>query len=294
MVERSFDGPARVSGSAGTGKTVVALHRAVRLARADPARRILLATFSEPLARELASKVKVLAPEASGIVPRITVSDWANVADELFQLSTGRRPRIAGAEALAELIATAAAEADVRGFSDRFLLSEWTNVVDAWGIDGLEAYAQVPRLGRRSPLGPKQRERLWSVFDRVRSALSARGLFTRSSVYRQVAADYRVRTDKPFGAIIVDEAQDLGPAELVFLSAITPGHADALFFAGDLGGVVCGRGRNPTLSRVADPEPKKGRTRNGIERHRIGRCEAEGVVKAFSLDKLLQHVEPNF
>lgn len=235
MVERSFDGPARVSGSAGTGKTVVALHRAVRLARADPARRILLGTFSEPLARELASKVKVLAPEASGIVPRITVSDWANAADELFQLSTGRRPRIAGAEALAELIATAAAEADVRGFSDRFLLSEWTNVVDAWGIDGLEAYAQVPRLGRRSPLGPKQRERLWSVFDRVRSALSARGLFTRSSVYRQVAADYRVRTDKPFGAIIVDEAQDLGPAELVFLSAITPGHADALFFAGDLG-----------------------------------------------------------
>lgn len=235
MVERSFDGPARVSGSAGTGKTVVALHRAVRLARADPARRILLATFSEPLARELASKVKVLAPEAGGIVPRITVSDWANVADELFQLSTGRRPRIVGAEALVELIANAAAEADVRGFSDRFLLSEWTNVVDAWGIDGLETYTQVPRLGRRSPLGPKQRERLWSVFDRVRSALSARGLFTRSSVYRQVAADYRLRTDKPFGAIIVDEAQDLGPAELVFLSAITPGHADALFFAGDLG-----------------------------------------------------------
>ncbi|MBX9858541.1 MAG: UvrD-helicase domain-containing protein [Sphingomonas sp.] len=235
MVERSFDGPARVSGSAGTGKTVVALHRAVRLARTDPARRILLATFSEPLARELVSKVKVLAPEAGGIVPRITVSDWANVADELFQLSTGRRPRIVGADALAEIIANAAAEADVRGFSDRFLLSEWTNVVDAWGIDGLEAYAQVPRLGRRSPLGPKQRERLWSVFDRVRFALSSRGLFTRAAVYRQVAADYRVRTDKPFGAIIVDEAQDLGPAELVCLSAITPGHADALFFAGDLG-----------------------------------------------------------
>jgi superfamily I DNA/RNA helicase len=60
-------------------------------------------------------------------------------------------------------------------------------------------------------------------------------LFTRAAIYRQVAADYRLRTEKPFGAIIVDEAQDLGPAELVFLSAITPGHADALFFAGDLG-----------------------------------------------------------
>lgn len=235
MVERSFDGPARVSGSAGTGKTVVALHRAVRLARADPARQILLATFSEPLARELTSKVKVLAPETGGIVPRITVSDWASVADELYQLSTGRRPRIVGTEALASLIAGAAREAEVRGFSDRFLLSEWTNVVDAWGIDGLEAYAQVPRLGRRSPLGPKQRERLWSVFGRVASALAAQGLFTRARVYRQVAKDYRLRADKPFDAIIIDEAQDLGPAELVFLSAITPDHADALFFAGDLG-----------------------------------------------------------
>ena len=235
MVERSFDGPARVSGSAGTGKTVVALHRAVRLARADPARQILLATFSEPLARELTSKVKVLAPETGGIVPRITVSDWASVADELYQLSTGRRPRIVGTEALASLIAGAAREAEVRGFSDRFLLSEWTNVVDAWGIDGLEAYAQVPRLGRRSPLGPKQRERLWSVFGRVASALAAQGLFTRARVYRQVAKDYRLRADKPFDAIIIDEAQDLGPAELAFLSAITPDHADALFFAGDLG-----------------------------------------------------------
>lgn len=235
MVERSFDGPARVSGSAGTGKTVVALHRAVRLARVDPARRILLATFSEPLARELASKVKVLAPETGGIVPRITVSDWASVADELFQLSTGRRPRIVGTEALAALISNSAKKAEVRGFSDRFLLSEWANVVDAWGIEGLEAYAQVPRLGRRSPLGPKQRERLWSVFGRVASALAAQDLFTRAGIYRRVAAVYSARTDKPFGAIIIDEAQDLGPAELVFLSAITPDHADALFFAGDLG-----------------------------------------------------------
>ena len=207
----------------------------MRLARTDPTRRILLATFSAPLARELATKVKVLAPETSGIVPRITVSDWAGVADELFQLSTGRRPRIVGIEALASLISNSAAEAEVRGFSDRFLLSEWTNVVDAWGIDGLEAYAQVPRLGRRSPLGPKQRERLWFVFGRVASALESQGLFTRAGVYRRVAADYSARTDKPFGAIIIDEAQDLGPAELIFLSAITPDHADALFFAGDLG-----------------------------------------------------------
>jgi hypothetical protein len=167
VVERQFAGAARVSGSAGTGKTVVALHRAVALARKNPRARVLLTTFSEPLARSLAAKLTVLAPETGGIVPRITVSDWHGAADELFQLIHGRRPRIVAGDALRTVIAKAAEAAGVRGFTSRFLLSEWTNVVDAWGIDGPEHYARVPRLGRRSPLGPRQRERLWSVFGPV-------------------------------------------------------------------------------------------------------------------------------
>jgi superfamily I DNA/RNA helicase len=83
-----------VSGSAGTGKTVVALHRAVELARTNPHARLLLTTFSAPLARLLAAKPRVLALETGGIVPRITVSDWHGAADELFQLIHGRRARI--------------------------------------------------------------------------------------------------------------------------------------------------------------------------------------------------------
>jgi hypothetical protein len=69
LVERSFSGPARVAGSAGTRKTIVAIHRAVRLARENPNAKVLLATFSEPLAAELAKRVLVLAPETGGIVP---------------------------------------------------------------------------------------------------------------------------------------------------------------------------------------------------------------------------------
>jgi hypothetical protein len=53
VVERRFGGPARVAGSAGTGKTVVALHRAVALARKNPQGRLLLTTFSEPLPNRL-------------------------------------------------------------------------------------------------------------------------------------------------------------------------------------------------------------------------------------------------
>jgi len=235
VVERHFAGPARVTGSAGTGKTVVALHRAVALARNSPQARVLLTTFSEPLARSLAAKLAVLAPETGGIVPRLTVADWYGAADELFQLVRGRRPRIVATDTLRTLLADTAVGAGVKGFTTRFLISEWTNVVDVWGIDGLESYAAVPRLGRRSPLGPRQRERLWSVFEPVAAALREKDLFTRPQVCRAVAAHYYGRQEKPFDHIVVDEAQDLGPAELALLAAIAPPAEDALFFAGDIG-----------------------------------------------------------
>jgi hypothetical protein len=132
----------------------------------------------------------VLAPNTGGIAPRITVSDWHGVADELFQLIHGRRPRIVAPDILRTMIAKSEEAAGVRGFTQRFLLSEWTNVVDAWGIDGPERYASVPRLGRRSPLGPRQRERLWSVFGPVAAGLREQGIFTRCGVCRAVAAHY--------------------------------------------------------------------------------------------------------
>jgi superfamily I DNA/RNA helicase len=133
------------------------------------------------------------------------------------------------------MITEAAKAADVKGFTPRFLLSEWANVVDAWGIDGLEGYATVPRLGRRSPLGPKQRERLWSVFEPVSANLREQGLFTRAGVYRYLATHYALTSIKPFDHVVVDEAQDLGPAELSFLSAVKADGDDGIFLAGDIG-----------------------------------------------------------
>ena len=95
LVSRSFSGPARVAGSAGTGKTIVAIHRAVQLARDNPSARILLASFSQPLADAMAKKLLVLAPETGGIVPRITTASFQGIAEQMFQLEYGVRPRIA-------------------------------------------------------------------------------------------------------------------------------------------------------------------------------------------------------
>ncbi|MEJ5141577.1 UvrD-helicase domain-containing protein [Gluconobacter albidus] len=235
LVERSFSGPARVAGSAGTGKTIVAIHRAVRLARETPSAKVLLASFSEPLAAELAKKVLVLAPETSGVVPRITTASFQGIAEQMFQLEHGVRPRIASDVVLRERLRAAAASIDLKGFSERFLLSEWTNVIDAWGLTSLDAYSTVQRMGRKSRLGPNQRARLWPVFQVVRDALAAERYTTWANVFNGLADALAKSKNKPFDHVVIDEAQDLAPAELRFFAALAPAKPDGLFLSGDIG-----------------------------------------------------------
>ncbi len=235
VVDRSYAGPARSSGSAGTGKTVVALHRAARFARAGSECRILLTTFSQPLASALSRKLAILFGPDAAALRRVTVEPYRTVADELYQLAFGRRAMVASDEQVADALTKAANGIGARGFTPRFLLSEWRHVVDAWQIADVAAYARVPRLGRKNRMSAGQRERLWPVFEAVRASLTKRGLATWPQIYGQVAAHYAGRPEKPFSHVVVDEAQDLGVAELRFVAAIAPAHPDALFFAGDLG-----------------------------------------------------------
>ena len=188
MVERTYNGPARALGSAGTGKTVVALHRAARLAGSEG--KGLLTTFSQPLANALSRKLGVLLGMDSPALRRVTVAPYRTVADELYQLAFGRRAVVASDEQVADAVAKAAEAVGVRGFTTRFLLSEWRHVVDAWQIADVEAYAKVPRLGRKSRMSAGQRERLWPVFAAVRASLAKRGLATWPDVYGRAAAHY--------------------------------------------------------------------------------------------------------
>lgn len=235
VVEQSFNGPARVSGSAGTGKTVVALHRAANILRQHPQTRLLLTTFSLPLANALEGKLRILTGEDNSIVPRVTVLPFRGVAQELFTLAFGHHPRAATEEQIRGALKTAAGEVSMTSFPLRFLASEWLNVVDAWQLQTLDDYQEVPRLGRKNRLGTRQREKLWPVFVKARQLIEAQGFLTWPSIFAEVTAYFSQRADKPFTHTVVDEAQDLGVPELRMLAAITPVGPDTLFFAGDLG-----------------------------------------------------------
>ena len=234
LVERRYAGPARISGSAGTGKTVVALHRAAHLARGNPDARVLLTTFSDTLANALRIKLGRLIGNEPRVAERVEVYALGAVARRLHERMLGRA-EIASPEVIRQIVSDAVSQSADQRFSLSFLVSEWQEVVDAWQLDSWEAYRDVPRLGRRTRLPENRRAVLWAIFEQVRAALNARGLLTDADVYSRVAAHLAADRRPPYDFVVVDEAQDVSVPQLRLLAALGGGRPDGLFFAGDLG-----------------------------------------------------------
>lgn len=234
LVERSYSGPARVAGSAGTGKTVVALHRAAYLADNHRDARVLLTTFSDPLARSLESKLRLLLARKPGVFERVEVISISEVARRLYTKRIAA-VNLADEAKIRKLLESAASRQKDCSFSSNFLWGEWNEVVDAWQLSTWEEYRDVQRLGRKTRLPAKKREALWAIFSEVRSELVSKGLLTPPMMFAEVGEQVSRQGRYPYEFAIVDEAQDMGVPELKFLAAIGANRKDGLFFAGDLG-----------------------------------------------------------
>jgi len=234
IAERYFNGPARVAGSAGTGKTVVALHRAVELAKRYPEAAILVTTFSIALARMLRVKMRRLVGEDGALGERIKVRSIDEFALELYEQAVGR-VRVATPAMVQRLVEQAASEVEGHRFATAFLVSEWTDVVNAWQISSWEAYRDVQRLGRKTRLGEKQRQTLWAIFEKVNDRLIEGGLVTMPGIYAELTRLLVAGEVEAPEHVVVDESQDVSVPQLRFLAALAGDQPDGLFFAGDLG-----------------------------------------------------------
>ena len=225
-VERDFNGPARVIGSAGTGKTVVAIHRAARLAK-EPGARVLLTTFNRKLAESLATKLPQVASEE--VLANITVEALPVLIARLHREAFGD-VEIVDEATLRLFLEDAARERDLSIDPD-FLFDEWSLVVNAWDVRTKEQYRDLPRLGRKVRMAASRRDVLWNVFCAVRDRLALEQLTTEA----QLAHDLAAAGGVPFDYVLIDEAQDVSVAELKLLGGSLGDKPNGLFFAGDIG-----------------------------------------------------------
>ena len=235
IVERDYRGPARVSGSAGTGKTVVALHRAIVLAKKNPYANVLVTTISEALAHLIEVKLNRLVSPDSDLGRRILVRSISDIARELWQPHFPDRKIALGDEVSAALM-EATYRLDESGFTKSFVRDEWDEIIDARQIRNWEDYRIASRSGRKRRLSELQRQRLWKVFAEARAILEKARLCTWAEAFYSIAEMINEGScQNPFDFAVVDEAQDIGIPQLRFLASVGGARPDGLFFTGDLG-----------------------------------------------------------
>lgn len=152
----------------------------MHLARSDLDVRVLLTTFSEPLAAALRDKLFRLVHNKPQLAARINVAALDILSERFYRARIGE-PKLADQDVLVALL-TEAASAETTGDNLRFLLGEWADLVDAWQLADWPAYRDVRRLGRRTTLPERRREALWRVFEAARVGLAERGLMTRAAL----------------------------------------------------------------------------------------------------------------
>jgi superfamily I DNA/RNA helicase len=230
-VKRDLKGAIRVGGGAGTGKTVVAAHRTAWLAQSYPNERILLTTFTGVLADNLKQRVEQIIGPLHGT--GIEVINLHALAMRLFKQRLNRTETVVDTEAQNALLEQAIREVN-SPYNLAFVRPEWETIIDPWQVRDLETYLQIDRVGRKMPLQRTQREELWQVFDRMWRLLEEQHRTTFSTVCYAVAEYLNQHPEARYRCVVVDEAQDFGPAELTLVRALAPTDLEnALFLCAD-------------------------------------------------------------
>ena len=238
-------GPMRVTGGAGTGKTVVALHRAAFLVRevfTKPDDRVLFTTFTVNLAHDVRRQLeKLLEPKDLARVGVKNLDGWASD----YLRGRGEALRLVTDEAAMEAWTRVLDVYAVDGFTPEFCRTEWRDVIQAQDLTDEEAYVRSVRLHRGLPLGRRERRLLWPLFQAYRQELSAAGVVEHVEVLRR--ARKRLEAETPtetprYRAVVVDETQDLSLESLRLVRSIAgPEHPDDLFLVGDAHQRIYGR-----------------------------------------------------
>lgn len=231
-------GPVRVLGGAGTGKTVLAMHRAKWLAenRTGDGQKVLFTTFTRNLAADIEQNLKTLCGAAT--LDKLEVKNldaWVSNfmrANKLEHRIVYDRKQEGALQAWQAALAVRDTKLDL---PDDFYEQELEHVILAQGITTQDEYRTARRTGRGVVLSRSKRDAVWPVFEEYRGQLASRRLKEVEDAYREVASLILsdAKHQSRYSAIVIDETQDFGPQALQLLRAMVGSAPNDLFFVGD-------------------------------------------------------------
>ncbi len=240
-----WNGPFRVTGGAGTGKTVTAIHRARFLAKqlestgADAKLKVLFTTFTRNLAQTIEGQLIQLA--GPSITDRVHVVNLDTLARAVVAATDSGRKFVNSSKVTPEYqleqLWRTAAQSSKGSWDPGFLNDEWSEVVLGNGIVDEAEYLRVARSGRSQRLTRPQRGDVWLAIEQFQLLMRAQGLTTFKELASRAAtvleADASLRDQFGYRHAVIDEAQDLHPAHWKLLRALVPTGTDDLFIVGD-------------------------------------------------------------
>lgn len=234
IVNRDYSGPARVLGGAGTGKTVVAMHRAKRLAgELDQGKKVLFTTFTRNLADDIKENLRKIASVDQ--MRQIEVVNLDSLVSS-FLREQGYEYKVCFSDELDKVWDDAiAAAGGTLDYTKNFYIDEWVKVVQAQEAYSKEKYIKASRIGRGLRLDRIKRTKVWGVFDEYMRICDERKL--RDSEYAMY--ECRIILEKQYTSgryenIIVDEGQDLSPSAYRLIRSLAgEPHKNDIFIVGD-------------------------------------------------------------
>jgi len=295
LVEWETKGPVSYNGAAGTGKTVVLLHRAAHLAGklADPKDRVLVTTFTTNLVATLRAQLQRLDP---GAAERIDFTNLHALARNIC-IRAGWKGRIAEPDDIEQIWDEAlnGNDQEDRVFTGDELRREYELIIDANGIDGEDAYLTTVRTGRPR-ISRKQRRDAWPFFRSFQRGLKKRNLLTFEGAVHEARLAAEQGRFQRYAHVLVDEAQDFSLEALRLIRVISPiddGTRDPLCIVGD-GHQRIYRTRVPvSRSGIAI----RGRSRRLKINYRTSeqiRKYAQGILQGLEIDDLDDGVVTTF
>lgn len=231
LVDADYKGTMKVSGGAGTGKTVAALHRLKHLS-GNPEAKILFTTYTRTLRENLEELVKKMGTNRS----RCTLSNIDQVLIETarqYNIKDGYKILDYSGDEESLKLWREVLETEVTEFDEKFLYDEYIDVIVYFGNTDVKSYMMQQRVGRTKALSRKQRIEIWKLVEKYIELKQERKVVDRLELFNETTRYLNDNNIRPYTNVIADEFQDFSNPELKFLRALVAEGRNDLFLTGD-------------------------------------------------------------